>query len=143
MQPIEYRVWHKTKECYVDHICITSEWIPFFSISPNSIWIPENPADLIIEFFTGILDINGKKIYKWDIIAQNMTNDLKSKWEMVTYNTLSEVVYNQSGYCLRTLNDHWWWPDSHDFIAFSLYEGNQLSKGEIVGNIHENPELIK
>jgi uncharacterized phage protein (TIGR01671 family) len=65
--------------------------------------------------WTGLHDKNGKEIYEGDIVVDNIGH----------YLLPTEVELN------------WVW--IHDFIEYSL-SGNNL---EVIGNIWENPELLR
>lgn len=72
--------------------------------------------------FTGLTDKNGKEIYEGDIVIY--PHDSKP----------CEVFYRANEYGTSFLTD------SHDGVD-SL--GDVLNTVEIIGNIHDNPELIK
>lgn len=103
--PKELRVFPKTS--------ITLEW-EVLNRSVES-W------DIELMQSTGVYDINGKEIYRWDII--------KSQWD------IREVRYDD---------------DMASFVGIRNKEIQSVDDwislefvSEIVGNIYENPDLIK
>lgn len=76
-------------------------------------------------------DKNGKEIYEGDIVQQRLPNWIKGEGEFV--NT-EEVIFDEGEFCGRR-------PDgyiSHINIKFYIKVGF-----EVIGNIYENPELLK
>jgi uncharacterized phage protein (TIGR01671 family) len=87
-----------------------------------------------VEQFTGLKDKNGKDIYDEDIVSKGV-----SKWIV--------CWHNQQGM---------WWLDpiidaslKNDEYILEILNNEQLGNGyysredlEIIGNIHENPELL-
>lgn len=76
--------------------------------------------------FTGLLDMNGKKIFEGDII-----DDDRELYAVVTYFESISSFLAQSG-----------------STTWNLNEGNpnrdcKLQYTEVVGNIHDNPELLE
>lgn len=69
--------------------------------------------------FTGLLDKNGEQIYEGDIMILHKKNSVET----------GEVVFVWGGYCL-----------SPKGYCLSSFDGD---RGEVIGNIHDNPELKK
>jgi len=90
--------------------------------------------------FTGLLDKNGKKIFEGDIVCKR---DL-------TFNLRYEgvVVYNSAIGCFRIHSESKGTTMWMGFEASDVYEDRQCTVPvkydyEVIGNIHDNPELIK
>ena len=102
-----------------------NDWIIFISDRQPldvTVGIPplENPyfqQQLKIMQFTGLKDKNDKEIYEGDIIRGYIANDLDNK---VTTRVYWDASANRSGWSIAL---------THEL--------------EIVGNIYENPELLK
>jgi len=90
-----------------------------------------------ISQFTGLYDKNGKEIYENDILKVK-TN------EGIEYNPLL-VVYSEvyGGFCLLSKNVLNITPDKpHRPINPNWWDGFK-DEIEVIGNIHDNPELLK
>jgi uncharacterized phage protein (TIGR01671 family) len=83
--------------------------------------------------YTGLTDKNGKKIFEGDIV--NILGDQTSNdWKCVNYDAL--IAYIDGGFCALdgTIEDH----------AFRRYGLCRMDFDlEVIGNIHDNPELLK
>lgn len=83
---------------------------------------------LIIEQYTGLKDKNGKEIYEGDILW------LKHFYSITGEDTGTAVeVYWEKEDASFTIGD--WFAPLGDLVS-----GNEV---EIIGNIHENPELLE
>jgi uncharacterized phage protein (TIGR01671 family) len=74
----------------------------------------DNPDDIVYEQFTGLLDKNGKEIYEGDVLG---------------YRTGSGHL------CSGVMK---WVEDESRWAQFI-----PITDFEVIGNIHENPELLK
>ena len=111
---LKFRAWVKeNKEWLYTDLEITE-----YDFCRNEIWLDYEDCTSI-EQYTGLKDKNGKEIYEGDIIDYN--SDGQSIWY---------VKYNAPHYELI---------DEYGFTMFLEDSPHQT----IIGNIHENPELLK
>lgn len=97
------------------------------------------PEDFIFMQYTGLKDKHGKEIYEGDIVTTSINeseNDYKG-----------EVAFDRGTFCLRSLTLNWnqdreiltMWKDG--LHRWSSIE--HCTEMSILGNIHQNPELLK
>ena len=79
--------------------------------------------DVIVMQYTGLHDKNGKEIYEGDIVHNT------AKYYKPDIHSIYEVKYRGSCFIAFGRNNR------RKYLA-------QLQKDEIIGNIHENPELL-
>lgn len=86
--------------------------------------------DCIFEQYTGLKDKNGKEIYEGDIVKC---------WSQDTY-PVGRVMYSEE-WCDYEIVSY----DPKDCKVYSLENFSPTIKEylEVIGNIHENPELLK
>ena len=88
----------------------------------------------VIEQYTGLKDKNGKEIYEGDIVRTKFVGVEPEKWVIGWDISLCRFGYFHS--YDRILEGHW---SDHDLKVID-YRKQPL---EIIGNIHENPELLE
>ena len=75
-------------------------------------------TDLVVEFKTGLKDKNGKEIYEGDIVKCGAYSG-------------KPIVFEEGRY--------WLGEEPDDLFASSVH----FSNIEVIGNVHENPELLE
>lgn len=114
--------------CDKPHIHTEKSKFPY--AGKRSFVIPET-----IGQFTGLLDKNGKKIYEGDIIKHPYVDPIfrdlvePKEGDGVT----SEVVFHDGAFVVKY--------DENDFIYLDGFTRHGYV--EVIGNIHENSELVK
>lgn len=148
MKDMNPRAWSIDGECWctrVDYDGYKKEWsgiVPVLAPDNRSKRIGEiEDTNIIVEFPTGLEDKNGKEIYRGDIVEalidgvwaiDNSLSFGKVKWKL-------EVIYNDIRFMdvFRVIGSK----NAPDRIYY-LFD-KELSELEVIGNIHENPELLK
>lgn len=119
MREIKFRAWRLNKD---RHTGISVE--PFMEYNINDI-----SRDLILMQYTGLKDKNGKEIYEGDILKVMVTNNIIPDQEQK--GMIFSVVYQDHGFIFNPKM-----PFNHSYSSsWTLHE--------VIGNIHENPQLIK
>jgi len=96
----------------------------------NVIHIGIMPLHFVFEQYTGIKDANGKEIYEGDILSNNETQ-------------LDEHGFPQKMLRVVKWNKDGWWSPFNEIVDFDGVTWAPNEKFEIVGNMHENPELME
>lgn len=147
MREIKFRAWMIEKNLMLHNVHLFydtlgdeehgNKWEPVSSFGQ----VVEKPDEYIVEQFTGVRDRNGKEIFEGDIISVEedfmktiKQIDGKSVWVVVfdedwhavvfQYPKKVELVGGEIGHAQNVLNPRW------------------SEKIEVIGNVHENPELI-
>ena len=82
--------------------------------------------------FTGLTDRNGKEIYEGDIITVNGRYPRVVLWDKMSWSLMPTKFYQDKDFWVMNLQHpgpDWWEKFAGEF--------------EVIGNIHDNPELIK
>jgi uncharacterized phage protein (TIGR01671 family) len=124
MREIKFRAWDKKLKKWVnsDAISITLSGTP---MAPDETWMEHNLADLALMQFTGLHDKNGKEIWEGDIIR--ILED--TYWLYI--GDICEVEWDECG---------GWYPFADNYDAMIYPYGYNV---EVIGNVHENAELLK
>ena len=127
MRELKFRVWDKKRKCYAERIQTLNTSCPYHDrmnmpkgVMTFSKWVLRR---YVIEQFTGLKDENGKEIYEGDIVTLN------GEWEEIDYVDCHIVTFKDG--CFRIGN------------GYENEAGSYLSDWRVIGNIHENPELLE
>ena len=128
MRELKVRIWngYLTKEYKAYDRCHIAMDGPYVRIKAY-----QYDNDYAIEQYTGINDKNGKEIYEGDIIQEVLDFDNDDIDGTFKY----RVFWDEGTLCWSLA------PIGNESIHDDLWECN--SSVEVIGNIHENPELIK
>ena len=123
MRALEFRAWWKDKKRFLDG----DEWYMTCSGAKHLHYaiMPYSDDDFIVEQYTGLKDKNGKKIYQGDIVLDCYDGEdtFIVKWDK---DAVSFILTDTD----NILN-----------VSFdNFYPDKYL---EIIGNIHENQELLE
>jgi uncharacterized phage protein (TIGR01671 family) len=139
---IKFRAWDK--KCKVMR---QWEWIrncefPFISDEWGTHLLDEKVFELMQ--YTGLKDKNGKEIYEGDIVVGTFTPDTASGYlgqNPHSYEFTGSVVFEHYGFKYLNSNNHNK-KNSRNWLHKSIGDF-RLSGIVIIGNIYENPELLK
>jgi uncharacterized phage protein (TIGR01671 family) len=119
MRAIKFRAWDHFNDCYwySDKYPTLAQ---FFTAMQH---LMDGGNELIFEQFTGLHDKNGKEIYEGDIVKKSFHSENE---DIPDYDIVFTVEYHGCGFWL---------------ISKNMRIGG-LSDCELIGNIHENSELL-
>ena len=120
MREIKFRVWNKRLKELLKVDKIKFDKKDKIKSVHTGIGISGEVDEIELLQFTGLKDKNGKEIYEGDIIKHNeLTGYCVIEWKKLCW-CLKHIGWNSVG--LRQYNS---------------------SEMKVIGNIHENPELLK
>ncbi len=119
MREIKFRIWDKETNCYDCDFVVTPSGEFIYTETGDRF----SEDEIVFEQYTGLKDKSGKEIYEGDIVKTES-------------NLLLFVEYLAGKYVLTTGNGY----DTYNCI--DLNEDSAFVS-QIIGNIHENLELLK
>ncbi|MCK8626679.1 YopX family protein [Fructobacillus cardui] len=121
MREIKFRAWHKPFK----KTKFGSEFV--YGAKAFDFWIM-SPDDYTLEQYAGLHDKNGKEIYEGDIVKVYGFSKV----------TVGKVIYEDYYFTLDGFCD-----TGTDRPEMAFSEGEFEVNYEVIGNIHENPELLE
>lgn len=106
------------------------EWVEGFLVDAQHIgnWVKAHPVDPeTVGQFTGLTDKNGRKIFEGDVVLCPWSNQDKPQRFTIKF---KDGLFVASP--VKETEDYW------DFMV-----GGYSKEMEIIGNIHDNPELLE
>ncbi len=122
MREIKFRAFHENAG--MQHLNEDGEFEFSPIASDASIWSAIQDSKITLMQYTGLKDCNGIDIYEGDIIK--VVSDIAIDILLV------EVHQGNASYCSKT-----------ECPLGVIYPTMLLMKKEVIGNIYENPELLK
>ena len=142
MRPIKFRAWYKNEKLMlpIAEITFHKDWdiIAFpltrEAISSYLVW-----GNVVLMQSTWLRDKNGRDIYEGDIVKRDDKSDGKW-WRFAVVELNPDIQFNCS-----SINEVGWIKNSSDytFRYWQFAYKDTESHLTIIGNIYENPELIK
>ena len=140
MREIKFRAWDKEDERMYQPCFAEIEKDGSYNVWFNRCWgegdndttnEKDYSGDAVLMQFTGLKDKNGKEIYEGDIVKCNAAPYYETK-DFKKFKVSGKVVFDRSmSFRIEDIDRH---------RCFYL---NDCLDIEIIGNIYENPELLK
>ena len=127
LKDFDFRIWDNSTDKFID-----------LAISDNIRAIPRENDDLVLELWSGFYDSKGAKIYEGDIVKyRSNTKPLVAVFERSTFYIVDiSIEKDLQVDCAMHLQSLY---ENRD----KGYKNNKLECLQVLGNIHENVDLLK
>jgi len=115
MRELKFRFWDTTDKRFIDDPFISKSGLVGYFTGTTIDWID----DIIVQQYTGVKDKNGKDIYEGDIL--NNPDDVPEEIYIVKWNIETGAFQY--------------------YVDYNM--GENIDSLQVIGNIFENPDLLK
>ena len=127
LKDFDFRIWDNSTDKFIE-----------LAISDNIRAIPRENDDLVLELWSGFYDCKGVKIYEGDIVKyDSRTNPLVAVFQRNTFyivdTSIEKHLQVDCGTRLQGIYEN----------GNNGYTNQKLECLEVLGNIHENADLLK
>lgn len=140
----KFRAWHKSYKKYFNIVSInfdTNCYVLESKVHSSARQFVVSSSNIILEQFIGQLDKNGNEICERDIIRYYLDSDSVYGYEAVVPILKMETIHVVPFRCVYYKNGDkaQWDKEKYPMIA----KWDEIYGIEVIGNIHQNPELLK
>lgn len=146
---IEFRAWDKLNKKWIgksnlEYLCVCGDIVVLVKYKHDKgIIVPEScrqltwneTKKLTIMQFTGLLDKNGKKIFEGDIIKHIKYEEIRGDIQFSHGVFGAEWIHNKK---FKSMVGGW--GQKHNLKKL---DDDTLNNFEVIGNVHQNPELLE
>ena len=136
MKKIKYRAWDKTENRMarnVEELKFNSKGLYAVVLNHMGFEFKRRTMDVELMQYTGLKDKNGKEIYEGDIIRTHFSFSHEVVQEPFI------IQWNKDKAMFEGIKQN---PEQNEYLRSFSFFPEQRYIYEVIGNIHENPELL-
>lgn len=125
MKEIKFRAWNEAAKRYSKPFTLVSSVINY--TDDDGLGVVKSLTNEMVEQYTGLKDKNGIEIYEGDIL------ECLNSWDDETW--ITKVRFDSGGFMIDV--------NGQDYNITCIGFLDEETEIKVIGNIHENPELLK